>query len=430
MTRVVITGMGVISSNAHGLDEFESALRYGRSGIRFIQELKDLNFACQVAGIPQGMEHLTAKYFSSDELQFMNSSMIYAGIAGIDCVIDAGLSYPNKDVPEPDWDTGAIIGTGFGGMDTCGDILVPMVNEGKVRKLGSAIAEQTMISSVSAWLGGALGLGGQVSTNSSSCTTGTEAIANAYVHIKEGRAKRMLAGGAEGSSCYCWAGFDAMRVLARRYNDEPESASRPMSASACGFVPSAGAGILMLESLDSALARKARIYAEILGAHINCGGQRGGGSMTAPNPLGVQRCIREAIIQAKISPADVDLINGHLTATKADPIEIDNWHKALELPPEKFPFINSTKSLIGHALGACGSIECIASVLQLSRGFVHASLNCQDVHPDLMPYASSIPHASFDFDGKILAKASFGFGDVNSCVIFRKGVKDERDGDF
>jgi 3-oxoacyl-(acyl-carrier-protein) synthase len=235
----------------------------------------------------------------------------------------------------------------------------------------------------------------------------------------------MLAGAVEGSSHYCWAGFDAMRVLARGYNDEPESASRPMSASACGFVPSAGAGILMLESLESALARGAKIYAEILGAHINCGGQRGGGSISAPNPIGVQKCIREAVMHAGVSPKDIDLISGHLTATKVDPLEIDSWHKALELPPYKFPFINSTKSLIGHALGACGSIECIASILQLKNGFVHASINCEDIHPDLMPYEGCIPRDTQDFDGNIVAKASFGFGDVNSCVIFKRGAGDE-----
>ncbi len=160
-------------------------------------------------------------------------------------------------MPEPggdavDWDTGAIVGTGIGGVDTVGDWVVPRVNEGKVRRLGSATVEQTMASSVSACVGGLLGLGGQVTTNSSACTTGTEAVVDAFHKIREGRATRMIAGGAEGSSHYIWAGFDAMRVLARQSNDRPEAASRPMSATAGGFVPSSGAGLLMVESLSSA----------------------------------------------------------------------------------------------------------------------------------------------------------------------------------
>ena len=179
----------------------------------------------------------------------MNSSMTYAGIAAIDCWRDAGfeLAPPGSDVV--DWDTGAIIGTGIGGVDTVAEHVVPRVNEGKVRRLGSATVEQTMTSAVSACVGGFLALGGQVTTNSSACTTGTEAIVDAMHEIREGRATRVIAGGAEGSSHYIWAGFDAMRVLVRHSNDPPEAASRPMSATAGGFVPSSGAGFLMVESL-------------------------------------------------------------------------------------------------------------------------------------------------------------------------------------
>lgn len=416
--RVVITGMGVVAANAHGLDNFASALRAGKSGIRHFPKLAELGFACQVGGKPEVSEELKKQYFSDDALLALNESMIYTGIAGIDCWKDAGFTV---DPTSPtDWDTGAIIGTGIGGADTLGEKVVPGVNEGKVRRLGSTVVEQTMASSVSAWLGGALGLGGQVTTNSSACTTGTEALVNAFQAIQEGRAVRMLAGGAEGSSHFIWAGFDAMRVLSRGFNDKPEQASRPLSASAAGFVPSSGAGILMLESLESAEKRGAKIYAEVIGGHVNSGGQRGGGSMTAPNPEGVVRCIRQAILQAGISPSEIDIINGHLTATMADPMEVKNWLRALECAPEDFPMINSTKSLVGHALGAAGGIECVAAVLQLYKGFVHGSLNCEDLHPELAPVAKSIVHKSRDSKAKILAKSSFGFGDVNGCVIFKK----------
>ena len=318
------------------------------------------------------------------------------------------------------WDSGAIIGTGIGGVDTVGDFVVPRVNEGKVRRLGSSVVEQTMASSVSAIIGGLLALGGQVTTNSSACTTGTEAIVDAFHKIRDGRAVRVLAGGAEGSSHYIWAGFDAMRVLARQSNDRPEAASRPMSATAAGFVPSSGAGLLMVESLSSAQARGARVHAEILGGHVNCGGQRGGGSMTAPNPEGARRCVLAALAEAGIGPDAVDAINGHLTATMADTLEIGTWQRALGRRPERFPWINSTKSLVGHGLGAAGGIEAVACVLQLSRGFIHGSINCEDLHPDLEPIAASIPHATIEVSPKVLAKASFGFGDVNGCLILKR----------
>ena len=416
--RVVITGMGIVAANAHGLEAFEQALREGRSGIRFHEKLRDLGFGCQVGGVPQVSDELKHQYFSEETLRALNSSMVYASIAAIDCWRDAGFTVPEPGSDEVDWDTGAIIGTGIGGVDTVGEWVVPKVNEGKVRRIGSTSVEQTMASSVSACVGGMLALGGQVTTNSSACTTGTEAIVEAFHKVRAGRAVRVMAGGAEGSSHYIWAGFDAMRVLARQWNDRPQAASRPMSASAGGFVPSSGAGLLMIESLSSATARGARIYAEVLGGHVNCGGQRGGGSMTAPNPEGAKRCIHAALRCAGIAPGDVDAINGHLTATMADTLEVGTWQRALGRAPEAFPWINSTKSLIGHGLGAAGGIESVASVLQVSRGFVHGSINCEDLHPDLAPFADRIPHATVDVSPRVVAKASFGFGDVNGCLLF------------
>jgi len=420
MNRVVITGMGIIAPNAHGLEDFEQALRQGRSGIRHMSRLEELNFSCQVAGVPQDYEALAREYFAPDRLVAMNSGMIFTGIAGLDCWRDAGLPVADPIEGPVDWETGAVIGTGVGGVDTLGDVVFPRVKEGKVRRIGSTSVEQTMSSAVSGCLGGLLALGGQVTTNSSACTTGTEAVIQAWWHLKAGRARRMMAGGAEGVSEYIWGGFDAMRVLSRGFNDRPEEASRPMSASASGFVPGSGAGILMLETLESAQERGARIYAEVVGGHVNCGGQRNGGSTTAPNPEGVRRCILGALASASLTPDDIDVVNGHLTATMADPLEVQNWASVLQRDPKDFPWINSTKSLIGHGLGAAGGMECVASVLQLSRGFVHGSANCQDLHPTLEPYNTRIPHQTRETDARILAKASFGFGDVNGCVLFRK----------
>jgi 3-oxoacyl-(acyl-carrier-protein) synthase len=211
-----------------------------------------------------------------------------------------------------------------------------------------------------------------------------------------------------------------MRVLCRKFNDNPAAGSRPLSATACGFVPGSGGAMLVLEELETALARNARIYVEVIGGYVNCGGQRMGGSMTAPNPEGVKRCIRGAVADAGINPAEVDAINGHLTATYADPLEVTNWAEALERTPDNFPYINSTKSLIGHCLGAAGAIESVASVLQIYKGFLHPSINSEDVHPDIEKFAQKIPQKCLEFPQlKIIAKAGFGFGDVNSCVIFK-----------
>ncbi len=176
----------------------------------------------------------------------------------------------------------------------------------------------------------------------------------------------------------------------------------------------------MIESLDSAIARGAKIYAEILGGHINCGGQRSGGSMTAPSPIGVVKCIRSAIDMAGIKPSEIDAINGHLTATIADPKELANWQNALEVEVKDLPKINSTKSMIGHALGGAGGLECVAAVLQLNKGFLHGSINCEDIHPELEKYESSVVKKTEEFNGNIIAKSSFGFGDVNGCIIFKK----------
>jgi 3-oxoacyl-(acyl-carrier-protein) synthase len=351
----------------------------------------------------------------------MNSSHRHAAIAAVDAWVDAGLARADNDDDRVDWDSGTILGTGIGGMDTTGERVIPLTNARKVRRIGSTAVEQVMASGVSARVSGLLALGNQVTTNSSACSTGSEAIAEGLQRIRQGLAERMLCGGAEGSSHYIWAGFDAMRVLCRKFNDAPEQASRPMSATAGGFVPSAGAGLLLLESLESAQSRGARIHAEVLGAAVNCGGHRGGGSMTAPNPEGVRRCIQSALCDARIEPANVGAINGHLTATGADAREVRAWADALGCEPGRLPPITSTKSMIGHSLGAAGAIESIACVLMLEGGFVHPSINCEDVHPEIEPYAAAIPHVMLDVPNlDVVVKAGFGFGDVNTCIVFRK----------
>lgn len=418
--RVVITGIGVICPNANNTTEFDDALRNGRSGIRFVQQLADLNFGCRIAGIPRDIDTMFEKHFSKRQLKDTSDNIGYASVATLEAWTNAGFSV-DKNSEEADWDTGVVMGCGIGDMDTIAERIIPLVNTGKVRRIGSRVVEQVMSSGISARVGGLLGLGNQVTSNSSACNTGSEAIIDAMYRIRDGRARCMVAGGAEGPSPYTWGGFDSMRILSRKYNDAPEKGSRPMSASACGFVPGAGAGVLILEELEAALQRGADIYAEILGGHVNSGGQKGGGSMTAPNTDGVLRCIRQAIQDAAISPDEIDAISGHLSATFADSHEIKNWSNALRRGPSDFPHINSTKSLIGHCLGAAGAIETVAAVIQLHNGFLHPSINCEDIHPEIMPFSDKIVQTRKDCpDLKIMAKASFGFGDVNGCLILKK----------
>lgn len=419
--RVVITGLGVVSPNGVGIPFFLDAIRKGKSGIKYIKELEDLNFSCRIGGIPEIPDEMKEKYFTILQLRNFNSSgILYGCIAGIDAWKDAGLEINNNY--EPDYDSGLVFGAGTSGVDKMRQSFY-MIDEKQVRRLGSNALQQTMASGISAYLGGMIGLGNQVTTNSSACSTGTEAILMGYERIKSGKAVRMLAGSTNDHGPYVWAGFDAMKVITYKFNDSPEKGSRPMSRTASGFVPGSGAGALLLESLDSALERGANIYAEILGGAVNSGGQRGGGTMTAQNPAAVQRCIKEAIINSGINPDEIDVIDGHLTATTKDSVEIENWACALQREGKDFPYVNSLKSMTGHCLSAAGSIECTAAALELSEQFLYPSINCEDLHPEIEKIIDidRIPMKSFKPKKlQIIAKAGFGFGDVNACIILKK----------
>ena len=418
VSRVVVTGMGVCAPNGIGLPEFTKALKNGISGIRFYEELEQLKFGCQIAGKPIIENINLNNYFTNLQLRGLNASgVLYGVIAGKDAWQDAGL--PIVSEGSPDWDSGVVFGTGILGVDKFREAIY-QVDDGNVRRLGSTTVIQTKASGISAYLGGMLGCGNQVTTNSSACTTGTEAILMGYERIKSKKAVRVLVGSCSDSGPYVWGGFDAMRILPRGFNANPYKASRPMSASASGFIPGSGAGALVLESLESALQRNATIYAEILGGNINSGGQRGGGTMTAPNNEAVVRCIKSAVNDSSITSKEIDAINGHLTATTKDTVEIQNWSNALGLSNKDFPYINSFKSMFGHCLAAAGSIECVATLLQFREKQLFGTINCEDVHPEIstMVDISKIPQTTIDFEPKIIAKASFGFGDVNACIIF------------
>ena len=419
--RVVITGLGVVSPNGVGVPEFTEAIKNGVSGIKYFPELHDLNFSCHLGAMPIISEEKKREYLSELQLRNFNSSgILYGIIAGMDALRDAKLK-PAEQGAEPIWDLGIIFGSGTSGVEKFREAIY-RIDEKNVRRLGSNSVAQTMTSGVSAYLGGMIGAGNMVTSNSSACATGTEALLMGYDHIANGKATYMLCGSTSDYGPYIWGGFDAMKVTTYKHNDSPENVDGPMSENASGFVPGSGAGAYLLESLENAQKRGATIYAEVLGGAINNGGQRGEGSMTAPNGIAIQKCIKDAVKNANIAASEIDYINGHLTATIKDPDEIENWSIALNRTGKDFPYINSLKGMVGHCLAASGSIEIVSAILQLHGNFVFPNVNCENLHPKIASLVGSekISTKLLKTSLQTIAKASFGFGDVNACAIFKK----------
>lgn len=417
--RVVVTGMGVVAPNGVGIPAFLNAIQQGISGIKFVPLYEELRMSCQVAGQPAFEWENLRNYISEVTFYGLKGTNIGYGItAAMDAWTDSGMAY---DTDEPRWETGCVFGNSTPDTQAMKNVIARVDNK-ESKKLGSRVVEQTMNSGVTSYISGRLGLGNKIVTNSSACATGTQAVLMGYEYIKHGYAKRMVVGSSEHIDPYVFGTFDSMRVLSRKFNDQPERASRPMSATAGGFVPGSGAGALVLEDLDFALNRGAKIYAEVLGGASNSGGQRGGGSMTAANSEGVMRCIEDSINISGVHPGDIDLISGHLTATIADRQEIKNWCQVLGRKGKDFPLTNSLKSMVGHSLSAAGSIESVACVLQIYHQFVHPNINLEDPNPEIINMVSvdSLPVSIIRKEINIVAKANFGFGDVNSCLIFSK----------
>jgi len=411
--------MGVVSPNGIGLPAFLHAIQNGISGIKFMPHYRELNFSCQVAGMPDFKWDSLTNYISEVTLHGLKGTNIAYGLmAALDAWKDSGMDY---ETDEPRWETGCVFGNSIADTEAMKNVINRVDNK-EVKKLGSRVVEQAMNSGVTSYISGRLGFGNKILTNSAACATGTQAILMGYEYIKHGYAKRMLVGSAEHVDTYVFGAFDSMRVLSRKFNDDPEKASRPMSATAGGFIPGSGSGALVLEDLDFALARGAKIYAEVLGGSTNSGGQRLGGTMTAASSAGVLRCISESLVNSSINPNQIDLISGHLTATNADKQEIQNWCDALDRRGDNFPITNSLKSMIGHSLSAAGSIETVASILQIVHGFVHPNINLDDPNPEITKLVSvnSLPVKMIKKEVNIVAKANFGFGDVNSCLILSK----------
>jgi len=422
-TRVVITGLGIVAPNGVGQEAFLENIQNGRSGIRSLPELEELGFRCTVGGQPVIPEKMLQEYFTDLQRKRIVAEGVRFGVlAGLMAWKDSGMEIKAKSIRREG--TGIIMGAGMSGGDVYGAGVVK-VNEGQVKRLGSMTCPNSMSSSSSAFLGGIIGAGNQVTSNASACASGTEALILGAERIRAGLADRMVCGACDSGSKYVRAGFDAMRVLNGKSNEFPEGASRPLSAHAAGFVPGAGAGAYVLERLSSARARGARIYAEVLGGAINSGGQREGGTMTAPNTRAIESVIQSALRQGRITAKEIDVISGHLTATRFDPVEIQLWSRALDRRGEDFPPIQALKSMCGHALSAAGALEIVALTLQLHHQFLHPNLNCDPIHPEVLETISEkcIPKIFQEKSLDVGITASFGFGDVNACTVLKKWIE-------
>jgi len=418
--RVVITGMGIVAPNGTGISDFQQSLIASKSGISKINELAESGFNCQVGGLCDFESNLIKKRFNRLNIPIISRSTLLLAQACTEAMENSGLlkNYDFESTHEYD----VIIGSTIGAGDLWGNTIVPQVDKGKHLRLGSFAFEQIINSSPAAMISGIFGFTGRVISNSLACASSTEAIIEAAKSIISGGKKIVIAGGVEPYSKYYWATMDSMRITNPNHNNAPETASRPMSETARGFIPAEGSAVLILEEYEHATKRNAHIFAEYSGGFVNCGGQKNGGSMTAANKSSLIQCLSNAIADAGINSSQINYISGHLTGTKSDPLEIEAWVEALCLSSGKFPYINSTKSLIGHSIGACGAIETIASIIQMNHNFIHASVNCDDLHPEILkiiPAKKVARRYIHDIRINYLAKANFGFGDVNACIILK-----------
>jgi 3-oxoacyl-(acyl-carrier-protein) synthase len=417
--RVVVTGLSVIAPNGVGYSNFTKSLVAGISGIQYIPELKEIGMKCNIGGIPFLSEDFKESLLPySIRSRIISSTLEYGFLAGIQAWKDAGLNVYDK----VNWDDGVIFGSQSSDGLLSKDIVYSIYQDKNIRKIKGRSAEQAITSSVNAYLSGYIGLGNCSISNSAACATGTESILMAFNQIRRGESRRILAGSSEGNNPFIWSTLEKIRALNIEDNNDPEKASKPLSNDAKGLVPGCGSAALVLESFTTAKERGAKIYAEIIGGSRNSGGQRDGGNMTKPNPIGIIKCIQSAIDDANIESHQIDLISGHLTATYADTLEVKSWAEALNLRNENFPYINSVKSMTGHCLAAAGSIESVACISQISNKFIHPSINTGKLKPEILEYIShsKVPKKSIKNNNNYVIKANFGFGDVNACLVFKK----------
>ncbi|HBO12303.1 MAG TPA: beta-ketoacyl-ACP synthase I [Halieaceae bacterium] len=401
--RVVITGLGIVSCLGNDADSVADALYEGRSGIRLRQEQVDAGMRSHIAGWPEidASEHIDRK-----RLRFMGDAAAYAYISMTQAIADAGLE--ESDISNER--TGIIAGSG--GASSASQVeAADILRERGLRRVGPYRVTQTMGSTVSACLATPFHIKGVNYSISSACSTSAHCIGAGTEQIQLGKQDIIFAGGGEELHWTMSALFDAMGALSTKYNDTPERASRAYDANRDGFVIAGGGGMLVLEELEHARARGAKIYAELVGY----GATSDGHDMVAPSGEGAVRCMRQALATLD---GPVDYINAHGTSTPAGDItELKAVREAFEGAGE-VPVIGSTKSLSGHSLGAAGVQEAIYSLLMQQRGFIAASANIETLDPE----AEGMPIARERVVGAELTRVmsnSFGFGGTNASLVFQ-----------
>jgi len=412
--RVVITGMGVISVFGTGLAAYWENLKAGKSGIRRITQFDASQFPCQIAGeVPDFDPTL---YMDRKEARRVPRSAQFGLVAAKLAVEDAGLPTP---LPEPER-SGVALGTAIGGLDRASEGIDTIRSQGYDRM--NPFIVPTSLINISAYLVSqefqALGPSITVGT---ACATGTQAVGEGLEMIRRGAADLALAGGTEGLIAdFAIGGFCAMRALPTSYNDAPEKASRPFDKDREGFVYAEGAAVLVLESLEHALARGARIYAEVIGQASSSDGFH----MAQPDPkaAGPSRAMKWALDDAGLTPANVDYINTHGTATPLNDLTETRAIKAVFGEHAYKVALSSIKSMIGHAMGASGALETIACAMTLREGVIPPTINYTTPDPELdLDY---VPNTARKADVRVALSNSFGLGGQNACVVLKKYAHD------
>lgn len=401
MRRVVITGMGIVSCLGNDLTTVAQALKAGKSGIRFNEEYKERGLRSQIAGVPDIdlSEHIDRK-----ARRFMGNAAAYTFVAMQNAIADAGLSEEQVSNVR----TGLVAGSG--GASSANQVeAADIARERGVRRVGPYMVPRTMASTVSACLATPFKIKGLNYTIASACATSAHCIGHAMEQIQLGKQDIVFAGGGEEEHWTMSLMFDAMGALSSKYNDTPEQASRPYDENRDGFVIAGGGGMVVVEALDHALARGAKIYGEIVGY----GASSDGHDMVAPSGEGAQRCMREALATVE---GPIDYINTHGTSTPVgDKAELEAIGAVFG---DSVPHISSTKSLTGHALGAAGVHEAIYSLLMMQEGFIAASANITALD-DVARQFPIVQHALEQPVNQVLSN-SFGFGGTNASLVFKK----------
>lgn len=401
MRRVVVTGMGIVSCLGNDLDTVSESLRTGRSGVRAMPEYAKLGLRSQVAGIPQ-IE--TGTYVDRRDLRFMGDAAAFAAISLAQALRDSGLSVAQVSHPR----TGLIAGTGGGSPANVVESADTLRARG-VRRVGATRVPRTMCSTVAACLATTYHIKGVSYSVTSACATSAHCIGAAAEQIRWGNQDIMFCGGGEEEHWSLTALFDAMGALSSARNDRPVAASRAYDSSRDGFVIASGGGMLVLESLEHARKRGARIHGELVGYGITADGA----DMVQPSGEGAARCMRQALASVK---QPVDYLNAHGTSTPlGDAIELDAIRDAFGT---EMPAISSTKSLSGHSLGAAGVHEAIYSLLMLRDGFMAGSANIEEIDPECAAYP--ILRATRDQRIDTVMSNSFGFGGTNATLVFQR----------